>query len=63
MFYEDTSQTALDCLERRVAELTAALKEARAMLRACGLEEPDDQYQAMWDRGLAKIDAALATVE
>jgi hypothetical protein len=46
----------------RIAELEAALKEARGMLRSCGLDEPDDEYQAMWDKGLAKIDAALASV-
>lgn len=53
----------IDNLEKTVlatvAELQAALREARAMLRSCGLDEPDDGLQASWDRGLAKIDAAL----
>lgn len=43
----------------RITELEAALREARGMLRSCGLDEPDDEFQALWDRGLAKIDAAL----
>ncbi len=41
-------------------DLFEALQEARAMLAACELSEPDDEYQASWDRGLATIDAALS---
>ena len=50
----------LDRKDRRIAELEAALREARSMLAACGLDEPDDELQASWDRGLAKIDSALS---
>lgn len=39
-----------------------ALAEARSMLDSCGLSEPDDEYQAIWDRGLARIDAALTAI-
>jgi hypothetical protein len=49
--------------EARIAELEAALREALSMLSCCGLEEPDDKMQASWDRGLAKVDAALKQSE
>lgn len=47
--------------DERVAELEAALREARGMLRSCGFESPEDDPElvASWERGLAKIDAAL----
>jgi hypothetical protein len=46
----------------RIAELEAALRCARGMLRSCGFDEPDDDPElvASWERGLAKIDAALS---
>ena len=50
-------------LPRRQVELEKALREARAMLCACGLDEPDDEYQASWERGLARIDAVINGVE
>lgn len=40
-------------------DMFAALREARAMLRSCSLEEPDEEMQATWDKGLAAVDAAL----
>ena len=44
-------------------ELLAALREAREMLRSCGIDEvdPEPELVASWERGLAKIDAALET--
>jgi hypothetical protein len=46
--------------------LVEALREARSMLRACGIEDPEGEgadIQASWDRGLARIDAALSKLE
>lgn len=47
----------------RIADLESALREARGMLRSCGWDEPeayiDPELKASWERGLAKIDAAL----
>ena len=54
-------QAKLRARDDRITEIEAALREARAILRSCGLDEPDEECQAMWDRGLAKIDAALKT--
>ena len=48
-----------DRRDKRIAELEAALREARSMLNACSLDEPDAEYEASWRRGLEKIDAAL----
>lgn len=53
------NQAGLD--RKRIAELEAALREARGMLNSCAFESPDDDQElvASWGRGLAKIDAAL----
>lgn len=53
----------IDLLRTRIAEIEAALREARSMLSCCGLDEPDDEMQASWDRGIAKVDAALKKSE
>ena len=44
----------------RIAVLEKGLSEARSMLAACQLDEPDDEFQDSWDRAVARIDAALA---
>lgn len=40
-------------------DLVAALKEARSMLKVVSIDEAED-YRQSWERGLAKIDAALS---
>ena len=53
-----------DAKNERIAELEAALREARGMLSSCGFEHPEDDPELVvsWERGLAKIDAALGSV-
>jgi len=58
----DAIADALEASQAEVERLREALKEARAMLRACELSDPDDaDYRASWDKCLAKIDAALSS--
>ena len=51
-----------DFVRERINTLEAALREARGMLKSCGFEHPEDDPElvASWERGLEKIDAALA---
>lgn len=56
-------------LREQLSNLTSvhvALKEARSMLRACRIDDPDGEgadIKESWDRGLARIDAALSKLE
>lgn len=51
----------------RIEDLEAALREARSMLRSCAFDDQEDyvdkDLKASWERGLAKIDAALDGVQ
>lgn len=61
MALADCSAT-IASLRQQVETLREALKEARGMLKSCGFEHPEDDPElvASWERGLARINAAIA---